>query len=358
MSPKDHNVLQLSLFDTNNPRQANYTALFDLAPRFMTRPERKKGSTFLDGVRREFFFMGEKYAVSITPARLDAGTENERDELPGEREQLVEDVIRKIASDAMSVSDQEEVLTQFSIYGVCAELARHNHTFSNKEVKEALRILHRSVIEITRVPAPGERRGKPVVSAAVFPTMALRDDTDHKAQTYVTLNPFLACAIKQLSYERVDYEWMMQVKGHLARWLFKRISLMLAAEDTVPEFMEISASDIAENYGSQWARRRDMLAHITKVVDYLVEMNMISEYNCTDVMAGRTKVDVVYMIRFSSKFIRERETARKVSTFVSSQAANRTGTKHPDGWHRITRMEHSQIKLEFDRVGIEADTPN
>jgi hypothetical protein len=347
---KDQNVFQLSLFQPPNGRQANYSALFDLAPRYTARPERKKDSFFLDSVTREFSFNEELYTVTITPARIRDAAGVERDEFPGEREALVEDVIRKMASDSM-LGEQDQVLTNFSVYAVCAELKRHNHTFNNREVKEALAILHRTVIEIAKVPT-GDRKAKPVVSASVFPTLALRDDSDPKALTYVTLNPFLAQAIKTLAFERVDYEWMMQIKGQLARWVFKRVSLMLANGDPVPELMEISASEIASNFGSQWTRKRDLLAHVGKVIDHLVEVKMISEYRATDVKSGRVKDDVIYTVRFSERFLRDRAAAAKAASFVSAKAKEKTGTHKPDKWVPITRMEHHQIRLDFEKAEL------
>lgn len=349
MAAKEH-VLQLSLFETTDNRQANYTALFDLAPRYLQRAERKKDSGFLDGVYREFSFNGEKYTLSITPARIrDPSSGLERDELPGEREQLVEDVIRKLASEGLSLGKQEEVMTAFSIYQICNELQRHRHTFSKAEVKEALQILHRSVIEITKITQKGEKKQKAIVSASVFPTLVMRDENDPSSKAYVQLNPFLAQAIKSLAFEQVDYEWMMQIKGQMTRWVFKSISLMLAESDDLPEFMEIKASDIALNHGSQWSRWRDMLAQVHKSVTQLLDVKMISDFTARDVMAGKKKEDVVYTLRFSPEFMQDRRMARAKGKFVERRAKAVAGTATPEKWHGITAQEAAGIAMDQRR---------
>lgn len=350
-------ILQLSLFETTDNRQANYTALFDLAPRYLQRAERKKDSGYLDGVYREFTFNGEKYTLSITPARIrDTATGTERDELPGEREQLVEDVIRKLASDGLSLGEQEEVMTTFSVYQICGELQKHRHTFSKAEVKEALQILHRSVIEITKVVQKGEKKQKAIVSASVFPTLIMRDETDPDSKAYVQLNPFLAQAIKSLAFEQVDYEWMMQIKGQMTRWVFKSISLELAGSDELPEFMEVRASDIAKNHGTQWSRWRDMLAQVHKSVTQLVDVKMISDFTARDVMVGKKKEDVIYTLRFSPEFLRDRSLARAKGKFVERRANSIAGHRSPDKWVPITQEiaagivmdQRKELQLELD----------
>nr|WP_250807955.1 hypothetical protein [Neorhizobium tomejilense] len=345
--PGNDHVLQLSLFETTDNRQANYTALFDLAPRYLLRSERKKDSAFLDGVYREFSFNGEQYTLSITPARIrDASSGVERDELPGEREQLVEDVIRKLASDGLILGTQDEVLTSFSVYQICAELQQHKHTFSKAEVKEALQILHRSVIEITKVVPKGERKQKAIVSASVFPTLIMRDENDPDSKAYVQLNPFLAQAIKSLAFEQIDYEWMMQIRGQMTRWVFKSISLMLAESADLPEYMEIKASDIARNHGSQWSRWRDMLSQVHKSVTQLLDVKMISDFTAHDVMVGKKKEDVVYTLRFSPEFMRDRRLARAKGKFVERRAKELIGSSTPEKWHGISSETAAGIKMD------------
>jgi hypothetical protein len=350
MVGKENHVLQLSLFDTPDNRQSNYTALFDLAPRYLPRIERKNETAFLDAIYREFTFDDEQYALSITPARIrDPITGVQKDKLPGEREQLVEDVIRKIASESLHLGSQDEVITNFSIHAIYLELKKHRHTFSKAEIKEALWVLHGSMIAITKVTKKGERKQKAIVSASVFPALYMRDADDPTSKAQVQLNPFLAQAIKSLAFEQVDYEWMMQIKGQMTRWLFKSMSLMFAGNETVPEVMEIKASDIARNHGSEWSRWRDALAQVQRSVNQLKSVNVIEDIAARDVMNGSKKDDVIYTLRFSQKFLSDRMMAKRKREFVARRAAQATGTTTPERWHQITAADAAGILMDQRR---------
>lgn len=348
MAGKENHVLQLSLFETPDHRQSNYTALFDLAPRYLPRTDRKKDTTFLDGVYREFTFDGEQYALSITPARIrDPITGVEKDKLPGEREQLVEDVIRKLASESLQLGNQDEVITNFTVHAIYLELKKHRHTFNKSEIKEALQVLHRSVIEITKVTKKGERKQKAIVSASVFPTLYLRDVDDPTSKAQVQLNPFLAQAIKSLAFEQVDYEWMMQIKGQMTRWLFKSMSLMFAGNTTVPEVMEIRASDIARNHGSEWSRWRDARAQVERSVIQLKDMDVIDDIDMRrDVIEGTKMEDVIYTLRFSQKFLRDRLMAKAKHEFVAQKAEAAIGSAKPERWHQISAQTAAVIRMD------------
>ncbi|MBY3433203.1 hypothetical protein HFN89_03270 [Rhizobium laguerreae] len=347
MAAQENHVLQLSLFETPDNRQSNYTALFDLAPRYLPRTERKKETAFLDGVYREFTFDGEQYALSITPARIrDPITGVEKDKLPGEREQLVEDVIRKLASESLQLGQQDEVITNFTVHAIYLELKKHRHTFNKAEIKEALQVLHRSVIEITKVTKKGERKQKAIVSASVFPALYMRDVDDPTSKAQVQLNPFLAQAIKSLAFEQVDYEWMMQIKGQMTRWLFKSVSLMFAGTPNMPEVMEIKASDIAKNHGTEWSRWRDALAHVQRSVTQLKDVNVCDDILSKDVMEGSKKTDVIYTLRFSQKFLRDRRMAKAKHDFVTKKAEAATGGAKLERWHQITAEAAAGIRMD------------
>lgn len=338
-------VLQLSLFETFDKCQANYVAMFDLAPRFVHRIDRKDASGRLEAIKREFEFGSERYRVTVTPARVTDSHGREKDMLPGEREQLVEDVIRKLAAERLHLGDQDEVLTRFSIYGVQKELAKHNHTFSKAEIKEAFQVLHLSNISIMKLAPEGERRPKPVVSAPAFPVLVFRDESDVESSAFVQLNPLLAQAIKALAFEQVNYEWMMQLRSPLPRWVFKWLSLLLAENDSPGATMEIRASQVINSFGNARSRWREMLAEVEKSVIKLKEIAAISDYMKTDVKEGKKKVDAIFQVRFSDKFLADRKYAREQSDFNATEAMRRTGRRNPAKFVPIDPEADREIRL-------------
>jgi len=335
-------VLQLSLFEPADKRHTNYMALYDLAPRFITKVERKDGSAYLTVIKRDFTFNGEPYRLIVTPARIQDAQGNERDMLPGEREQLVEDVIRKFSAQKMHLGDQEEVQTPFSVYGIWKELSKHKHTFSKAEIKEALFILNMSNIQIMKLAADGERKPKAIVSAPAFPVLSLREDND---TAFVQLNPLLAAAIKTLAFEPVNYDWMMQLRSPLPRWVFKSVSLLMAENEFPDGSMDISASEIISSFGQARTRWREMLGEVEKAIVKLKEIEVVSDFERRDIKDGRRKVDSLFSVRFSDRFLEDRRFARRHGEFVHDEAIKRAGKRNPTKFVPISDSDVAEITM-------------
>lgn len=351
MATTGNPTLQLSLFEPADKRHTNYIALYDLAPRFVNRVDRKDGSGFLNAIKRDFMFNGEYYRLLVTPARIQDGDGKERDLLPGEREQLVEDVIRKFAADKLHLGEQDEVQTPFSVYGIHKELGKHRHTFSKAEIKEALFVLNMSNIQITKL--DGDKKPKAIVSAPAFPVLSMREDND---TAYVQLNPLLAHAIKSLAFEPVNYEWMMQLRSPLPRWVFKSVSLLMAENEFPGGMMDIRASEIISSFGQARVRWREMLAEVQKAILKLKEIAMISDFSKADVKDGKKKVDVVFTVKFSDRFLEDRRYAKMQGNFIQNEATKRTGKRNPTKFIPITETDAAQIR--FDRRQLEDASQN
>lgn len=334
-------VLQLSLFEPADKRHTNHIALYDLAPRFITKVERKEGSAYLNMIKRDFVFNGEPYRLVVTPARLQDAQGNEKDMLPGEREQLVEDVIRKFCAQKMHLGDQDEVQTPFSVYGIWKELSKHKHTFSKSEIKEALFILNMSNIQIMKLSADGDRKPKAIVSAPAFPVLSLREDND---TAFVQLNPLLAAAIRTLAFEPVNYDWMMQLRSPLPRWVFKSVSLLMAENEFPDGTMAISASEIISSFGQARARWREMLGEVEKAIVKLKEIGMISDFERRDLKEGRRRADSVFTVRFSGRFLDDRRFARRHGEFVHAEALKRAGRRNPTKFIPISESDAAEIR--------------
>lgn len=345
-------VLQLSLFTTADKKHTNYTALYDLAPRFVNRTERDASTPYISRVTREFPFNGELYSVTISPARVTDNKGNEWDELPGDREALIEDVLRRFAADKLGLSDKNELMVPFTIYMIDQELRRHKHTLSYTEIKEALAILNAAKIEISRVVGEEQKKPKPVVHASALPVLVYKDDNDPGAMSYAQFNPLLAQAIKALEFEQVNYEWMMQVRGALPRWIFKYASLMLAEAEKATSSIHLLASDLVKGYGHSRSRERDALADIEKAIKKLKDSKVIADVKTDAVKRGRIKEDIRFTIRFSDKFLQDRQTARAISRHRNREAIKHTGKQRPDAFHRITSTDAANISM--NRRQIEA----
>lgn len=334
------NALQLTLFETPDKGKMNIVALWDLAPRFVHRVDRKENSAHLSVIKRDFTFNGENYRVIVTPARL-TDSQGERDVLPGEREQLVEDVIRKFAAGNATLANQEDVQAPFTVYAIYKELARHKHTYSRAEIKEALFVLNMSNIQIVKLTSEGKT--KAIVSAPAFPALFFREENE---SAYVQLNPLIAQSIKTLAFEQVNYDWMMQIKSTLTRWIFKSVSLLTVEMDKLEKTLELRASEIIRGYGQTRSREREMLLEVEKAVMKLKDYDVAMDIMKKDIKEGRKKVDVAFFIRFTDTFLGDRMAARMKSEFKYREAFERTGKKTLTKWLPITHEEAREISFK------------
>lgn len=352
-----NDVLQLSLFNTPDKKHTNYTALYDLAPRFVQRTERGPDQPYLSRVTREFPFNGEIYSVTIYPARVADSKGQEWDELPGDREALIEDVLRRFAAEKMALGEKDELMVPFSLYQIDHELRRHKHTLSYTEIKAALAILAGSKIEISRVVQPGQKKPKHVVNASALPVLVYKDDNDPKAMSYAQFNPLLAHAIRTLEFEQVNYEWMMQVRGALPRWIFKFTSLLLADHERYSDSIHLLASELMKGYGHSRSRERDALADIEKSIQKLKDLKVIADVKADGIKEGRVKTDIRFTIRFSEKFLQDRRAARDIGQHRDNEALRITGRQRPETFHRISSEEAARISMDRRQIAAEAASP-
>lgn len=341
-----NDVLQLSLFQTPNKKHTNFTALYDLAPRFVQRADRDSQTPYLSRVTREFPFAGELYSVTIYPARVTDVKGEEWDELPGDREALVEDVLRRFAADKLALGEKDELMVPFSLHMIDQELRRHKHTLSYTEIKAALTILTGAKIEISRVVEPGQKKPKPVVHASALPVLVYKDDNDPKAMSYAQFNPLLAQAIKSLEFEQVNYAWMMQVRGALPRWIFKFASLMLAEEERQTDSVHLLASELMKGCGHSRSRDRDALADIERSIQKLKACGVIADVKSEPIKQGKVKTDIRFGVRFSADFLQDREEARTMRQYRNQQAIRITGGPRPETFHRISSDDAARISMD------------
>jgi hypothetical protein len=348
-----NDVLQLSLFNTPDKKHTNYTALYDLAPRFVQRADREADQVYLTRVTREFPFNGELYSVTIYPARVADNKGQEWDELPGDREALIEDVLRRFAAEKLALGEKDELMVPFSLYQIDQELRRHKHTLSYTEIKSALSILTGAKIEIARVVQPGQKKPKPVVHASALPVLVYKDDNDPKAMSYAQFNPLLSQAIRALEFEQVNYEWMMQVRGALPRWIFKFASLLLADNERYSDSIHLLASELMKGYGHSRSRDRDALADIEKGIQKLKDLKVIADVKTESIKEGRVKTDIRFTIRFSEKFLQDRRVARDIGQHRSKEALRIAGRQHPETFHRISSDEAARISMDRRQIASE-----
>ncbi len=334
------NAVQLTLFEMEDRSQSHMIALYDTAPRFVfvskgrgTEPELPAANAFVQSVHKEFPFKDALFTLTLQPARIyrpakpgpgeDPADKRmvEYEVFPSEREQIVEQVVRRLAMDRSRLSlmgdKQDRVRVHFSLYEIRRELRAVNRTMDTAEIREALEILARTRMIISKVPESGRKSARPVLESSVFPTLYIRPRTgeggeDDENDTYLEFNALVASAIRNLEFKPISYQWIMRLKSPVARWLYNRLSIEYGDLDLahlsdgvhgVPP-MTLSADDIINNSGmNEWSRRRDTLRTVTSAVDSLVDEGILDRVEKTVSKDGRRINDIEYIMMPSRKFL-------------------------------------------------------
>ena len=331
------NAVQLTLFEMEDRSQSHMIALYDTAPRFVfvskgrgTEPELPAANAFVQSVHKEFPFKDALFSLTLQPARIyrpakpgpgdDPADKRmvEYEVFPSEREQIVEQVVRRLAMDRSRLSlmgdKQDRVRVHFSLYEIRRELRAVNRTMDTAEIRVGLEILARTRMNNRKMPESGRKSARPVLESSVFPTLYIRPRTgeggeDDENDTYLEFNALVASAIRNLEFKPISYQWIMRLKSPVARWLYNRLSIeygdldLTRMPDGVPP-MILSADDIINNSGmNEWSRRRDTLRTETLAVDSLVEEGILDQDEKTVSKDGRRINDIEYIMMPSKKFL-------------------------------------------------------
>jgi hypothetical protein len=222
---------QLVLFqDVLPPGTSSTIELYDAMPKFfgstkdMQALRQKNGGQFLDTLTRNFVHRNEGYVLTIRPARIQTTDGEEREFYPTKREDLIEQALRKLATDPKNgIYLGGSLAVQFSMSELRRELERTGHGMSYSSLMEGLQVNNFTSVTL------GTKDGKKVVSANIFPMLmhASREQweknpTDTKC--YVKFHPLVTASVEELTNRRMNYETFMKLDRTLSHYLYKRMS--------------------------------------------------------------------------------------------------------------------------------------
>lgn len=218
--------VQLQLFEMILPSEKDYSntiELYDFIPKYVWgRVERIQGK-FLEPVEREFECRGAKYRVRIAPARVQDSDGVSRDYLPGKREELVEDALRKLATEGQGIFLNNEAAVTFTLYQLQQELKRTGHSYSITQLKEALMVCVGTILHLT------DENGQAVLASSIFDTIGLQTREDwegqgEKTKAFVRFNGLVTASIRNNTFRQFNYEVSMSYQNIISRQFHKRMS--------------------------------------------------------------------------------------------------------------------------------------
>lgn len=295
-------------------------ALYDALPKYVWRQPRTADGKALAPIERSFEMEGEIYDLVIKPAYVQDSRGKWKQVFPSQREELVEDALRKLAIEGRAVFIENEAGVRFTLYELQQELAAKGHTFNIAQIKEALRVCSNAQLVISPRTSPAaksapHRHNKGLedgVEANLFTTLALstREDWEKlgkKARAYVVFHPLVTRAIKAGGYRLVNYDTAMTYSRALARWIHKRLAMRYRqAHGTKP--YEILHSTLARDAGLEYERLRKGIEAVTAALTEMKERGVLKEFDVQKRCEGRRKneiTDAKYYLVPSDGFVAE-----------------------------------------------------
>lgn len=323
-------IFQSFLCNTEDERDhlSNTIELWDSLPKYsISRQEMTKRRTtdgFLKLLTLDFRYRGHALSVIIQPAKILDEDGAERDYYPSASEELVEDALRKIASERNHGYYEESMFQSgvlFTIYQLREELSRRGHTRSHAEIVKSLNILAGSLIEIRsdgNLAGEGFTRSNYLSGLAATSRKKLKDDPN--AKWIAQFHPLVTQSIHSSTYRQYDYNAMMKHSTQLARWLRKHISNKFNFASMTTTFEILWSTVHRDSNLINYGRMRDSIAALDDAFKELQTHSSIFQFEKNVIKGPYNKIlDVRYVLQPSMAFVREMKAANKRAKLASEK---------------------------------------
>mgnify|MGYP006413175171 CR=1 FL=1 len=316
---------QLNFFKCLGQDQQDYSntiELYDVLPKYYYGNAKRIEDKFLNEIEREFSFRDKKYTMTIRPTVITNSKGEEKAYYPTQREEIIEDAIRKIAIERGGVFIDGGAGVQFSLYELEQELRKRGHGYKSAQIKEAITVCHNTSIELS------SEDGKDEISFHLFESIGFssRDKKDKKA--FVKFNSLVTKSINQKTFRLFNYKRCMSLKHMLSRWLFKRISHhFLQASATNPYSIKLTTI-IRDSGVARYKKLADNRKQIIKSLEELKVRSVFTKYEEQIVYDHKRKnkiEDVKYSFWLSDEFCKDVKKANFIQKKISEQGDSNQG---------------------------------
>jgi hypothetical protein len=313
-------VLDFFIQEEDDGQKYSHTIeLYDAIPKYFWGKQPRDANGYLPTLNREFKHRDVSYTVEVLPARITKkikGKQVEQEYYPGAKEEIIEDALRKIATESRAERVDNQYGLRFSLRELKKELDRTGHSFNNNQIKEALKICARSKIEIK-----SKKNGSKVaVNQSIFPfyAEATREDwLESKAQFCVAFHSLVTKSIEQKSYRQVNYEKSMKISNALARWLHKRMSHNYRQAQTFANDYGIKLTTILRDSGmTPRARLSDSRKAVKMALEELKQQDVLFLWEELESKNGRKLSDVKFVLRPTIIFSQEMKRANAKTKLI------------------------------------------
>lgn len=289
---------QISLFEVidlaEHHKYSNTIELYDQIPKYFWGKQERINGEFLRPIRREFEHRGQRYNLVISPAYIEEDDGTFRHYFPSKREELVEDALRKFATEGQGRTLSDLASVKFTLHQLQQELKRNGHSYSKKQIKDALMICAGTHLTVK------SQDGQTALVSTMFDTIGLQtreewEDTGRTANAFVRFNPLVDTAIKGRAYRLYNYEKCLSYDNTIARQLHKRLAhhYKQASFLNANNYYHINLTTIIRDFGlTPYASLSHNLRDVLAALKELKAKDTIMDYNIkkTNAPAGQKKL--------------------------------------------------------------------
>lgn len=295
----------LDLRSKDREDYSNTIELYDAIPKYFWGKREHKDLQNAT-ITRQCTIRGREMMVKIHPAIIEKDDGSNVLIYPGEREELVEDALRKIAVSGQSAYVKGKAGVNFTLYQLRQELSRMGHTLSFNEILEALKVCRGAILQCQ---TPD---GQSIINSSFFGLLGVTTKSDiqkhgRDAKCYVQFNPLVNESIINLTFRQYNYQISMDIRSALARFLYKRMAQYWSQADDKNPYTPSLISFLSQSpRGFIGRNMKTELRAMRSALDTLIKHEVVEHYTEDKVLAGKQKtIDAQYIIYPHPKFITE-----------------------------------------------------
>jgi len=341
LEPIQGNQLNIDLFGLDPLLDKNYSntlEIYDLAGKFLYDKHNKylsKASADETEFTRITTYRDMELKISVTAANIERVKDGKKQRVfvfPGAREEIIEDVLRKLATERRAEAYQATTGTNagskfvgiaFTLYEVYEELKRVGKSYSYAEIREALHIMNRSILSIQSMDNSVD------LSAPFFPIMAIAERSKKDTRSFVCFHPMVTEVILSLNFRRYNYAKALEFKRHYTRLTYKRLChRWTQASPGKPYNILLSTLIIAMK--APYTNLYQDKALFKEVMDDLVAEDILERYEMTPKKEGKKIIDWRFDLYASNAFAKQIASNNKVSNSMMNQQSLQAVIDHDD----------------------------
>jgi hypothetical protein len=309
--------LQLALFEmleVENKQYSNTVEIYDFLPKEFLGKATRVADTYLPRLEREFECRGVKYKMKLDPARIEEKDGTVREFYPSQREEVVEDCLRKLMVDGSGVFLDDQASVPFTLYQLQKELSENGHTYSYTQIRESLEILTKTNIELS------SENGEVRLIFSPIETLGIKGEGG-ETQTFVRFSPLVTNSIKDRKFRLINYKKVMGYRSAIARKLHKRLSHFYIQASLTDKYTVLLSTLIRDFGLTTYSQMSKNWRDFEKAVEELKDSNTILNISKEEIKQERPRIKVIdykLTIQPHPEFISD---AKKANYFKSLKAA-------------------------------------